>query len=226
MKELFSALVLAQAEMGTALKDASNPFFNSKYADLTSVMSVVKPAFAKHGLGFVQIAHDAERCACIETVIIHTSGEFYNCGRVSVPVAKGDAQGYGSAMTYARRYSLAAAAAVGADDDDGNAAASAPPPPKSSATPTGGVMETLPKEMQEYLASLSIKIADHYNQHQVGAILDLLIEERLEASEHVALMSLLSSKIRTAMTKERAKRKEQAAAANPPATAPEDNTDG
>lgn len=207
MKELFSALVLAQAEMGTALKDADNPFFHSKYADLTSVMSVVKPAFAKHGLGFVQIAHDAERCACIETVIIHTSGECYPCGKVSVPVAKGDAQGYGSAMTYARRYSLAAAAAVGADDDDGNAAASAPPPPKSTASPKTGVFESLPVYRQTALTDLSIQVADYFKQGQLDDCFICIDEAALDADEKVALASLLSSKIRTAMTKERDRRR-------------------
>lgn len=129
MKELFTALALAQAEMEAATKDSNNPFFKSKYADLNSVMGAVKPALAKHGLAFVQVCHDAEHCAKVETVIVHASGEQFKCGAVSVPVSKHDAQGYGSALTYARRYSLAAAFGVGAEDDDGNAAAKAKPAP-------------------------------------------------------------------------------------------------
>ncbi len=127
MKELFTALASAQAEMEAATKDSNNPFFKSKYADLNSVMGAVKPALARHGLAFIQICHDAENCAKVETVIVHKSGEQFMCGAVSVPVSKVDAQGYGSALTYARRYSLSSAFGVGAEDDDGNAAAKAMP---------------------------------------------------------------------------------------------------
>lgn len=127
MKELFTAFAKAQAEMEAASKDSNNPFFKSKYADLNSVMGAVKPAFAKHGLAFVQVCHDAENAAKVETIIVHESGFQISAGCVSVPVSKHDAQGYGSALTYARRYSLAAAAGVGAEDDDGNAAAKAAP---------------------------------------------------------------------------------------------------
>jgi hypothetical protein len=134
VKELFTALALAQAEMEAATKDSNNPFFKSKYADLNSVMGAVKPALAKHGLAFIQVCRESDAHATIETVIIHSSGEQFACGPVSVPVNKNDAQGYGSALTYARRYSLASAFGVGAEDDDGNAAAKAKPveqvPPK------------------------------------------------------------------------------------------------
>jgi hypothetical protein len=131
MKELFAALVKAQSEMGGAVKDSANPFFKSKYADLSSVMEAIRPAFAAHGLGFIQIVHDAEGAACIETIIIHESGQEFHCGKVSVPVSKNDAQGYGSAITYAKRYSLQAAVGVPSIDDDGNAAVKAAPPEKA-----------------------------------------------------------------------------------------------
>lgn len=127
MKELFAAMAKAQSEMEAASKDKDNPFFKSKYADLNSVMGAIKPALAKHGLAFVQKSQHMDNCAAVETIIIHESGQEYPCGIVSVPVAKHDAQGYGSALTYARRYSLAAAFGVGAEDDDGNAAAKAAP---------------------------------------------------------------------------------------------------
>jgi len=127
MKELFTAFAKAQAEMEAASKDSNNPFFKSKYADLNSVMGAVKPVFAKHGLAFIQICHDAENAAKVETVIVHESGHQFSAGCVAVPVSKHDAQGYGSALTYARRYGLAAATGCGAEDDDGNAAAKAAP---------------------------------------------------------------------------------------------------
>ena len=129
MKELFTALSFAQGEMEAATKDSNNPFFKSKYADLNSVMGAVKPALAKHGLAFIQVSREMPAHACIETIIVHSSGDQFHCGVVAVPVLKNDAQGYGSALTYARRYSLSAAFGVGAEDDDGNAAAKAKPAP-------------------------------------------------------------------------------------------------
>jgi len=126
MKSLFAALVKAQAEMTGAKKDSNNPFFKSKYADLSSVDAAIGPALEKNGLGYIQVAHDIDGHAAIETVIIHESGETFNCGIVSCPVSKADAQGYGSAMTYARRYSLSAAFGVCPEDDDGNAATKKP----------------------------------------------------------------------------------------------------
>lgn len=122
MKHLFTALVRAQAEISVALKDSTNPHFKSKYADLASVVAAIKPAAAKHGLGFVQTFRESTGGVTVETVILHESGEQMPCGPLFVPASKGDAQGYGSAITYARRYSLQTAWGVPSDDDDGNAA--------------------------------------------------------------------------------------------------------
>lgn len=127
LKELATAMAKAQGQIKGALKDSANPFFKSKYADLSSVVEAIREPLAAHGLSYVQIAHDAESSAKVETVILHSSGEWLSCGPVSVPVSKADAQGFGSAMTYARRYSLSAAFGVAPEDDDGNAAAKAPP---------------------------------------------------------------------------------------------------
>lgn len=127
IKNLAAALVKAQAAMTGAKKDSSNPFFKSKYADLSSVDAAIGPALEANGLGYVQVSHVADSAASVETIIIHESGETFACGPVTVPVSKGDAQAFGSAMTYARRYSLAAAFGVCPEDDDGNAAAKAAP---------------------------------------------------------------------------------------------------
>lgn len=125
IKELASAFAKAQAAIEKAAADKNNPHFRSKYADLGSVVDAIKPALEDNGLSFVQISHDAEGAAKIETIVMHASGEWLSCGVVSVPVNKNDAQGFGSAMTYARRYSLQAAFGVAPEDDDGNAAAAA-----------------------------------------------------------------------------------------------------
>jgi hypothetical protein len=130
MKELFTALVKTQAEISAALKDSTNPHFKSRYADLASVVSAIKPAASKHGIGFVQVFREASGGVSIETIILHESGEQMPCGPLFVPASKQDAQGYGSAITYARRYSLQTAFGVPADDDDGNAASVKPQQPE------------------------------------------------------------------------------------------------
>ena len=121
-KNLASALVKAQAEIAGASKNSTNPHFRSKYADLGSVMDAVKPALSKHGLAFVQEITERADGVFVETVIIHESGEFYRCGKLPMPAPKQDPHGYGSAISYAKRYSLMAAFGVPAEDDDGNAA--------------------------------------------------------------------------------------------------------
>ena len=128
INELATALAKAQGAMRFAIKDANNPFFKSKYADLSSVVEAIRDALASNGLSYMQHLHQSEKHeVVVETVILHASGQWVSCGTVAIPVNKNDAQGYGSALTYARRYSLSAAVGVVADDDDGNAAAAAAP---------------------------------------------------------------------------------------------------
>lgn len=127
MKSLYAAMAKAFAEIEGAAKDRVNPAFKSKYADLASVVEAIKPAFAHHGLFFAQVTHEVSGGVCVETLIGHESGEEKSFGKLFVPATKQDAQGYGSALTYARRYSLMAACGVAPEDDDGNAAAASAP---------------------------------------------------------------------------------------------------
>jgi hypothetical protein len=119
---LVSALVSAQAEMDGARKDSKNPHFKSTYASLESVVDAIKPALEKHGLAFIQKFHEATGGVAVETIILHKSGEQLSNGILMLPASKQDAQGYGSAITYARRYSLQSAFGIAPEDDDGNAA--------------------------------------------------------------------------------------------------------
>lgn len=120
------ALVTALAEIGGAAKDKVNPAFKSKYADLSSVIDAIKPVLARHDLGFTQSTEPSEGGVIVETILWHTDGEKQSLGKLFVPANKQDAQGFGSALTYARRYSLMTAFGVPAEDDDGNAAARSP----------------------------------------------------------------------------------------------------
>ena len=127
MKSIATALAKAQAEMGKALKQSNNPHFKSKYADLGNVMDACLPSLNAVGIAVIQPTGEDEHGRFVETVLIHgESGERLSC-RVPLIVAKNDMQGYGSAVTYGRRYGLMAMAGIAPEDDDGNAAAKAPP---------------------------------------------------------------------------------------------------
>lgn len=125
-KLIAAALAKAQAEMSKALKQSVNPAFRSKYADLGSVMEACLPALNANGIAVIQPAGEDDSGRYVETALIHESGEQLSC-RVPLIVAKNDMQGYGSAVTYARRYGLMCMAGIAPEDDDGNAAAKAAP---------------------------------------------------------------------------------------------------
>ena len=127
MKTIAAALARAQMNMGKALKQSANPAFRSKYADLGNVMDACLPALNEAGIALIQPTGEDAHGRFVETILIHgESGESLSC-RVPLIVAKNDMQGYGSAVTYARRYGLMAMAGIAPEDDDGNAAAKAPP---------------------------------------------------------------------------------------------------
>lgn len=124
---IYAALAAAQAEMGPALKDSTNPAFRSKYADLANVCAACLPALNRHGIAVIQPPYDDDNGnRYVKTVFVHASGETLEC-RVPLIVGKNDMQGYGSAVTYARRYGLMAMAGIAPDDDDENAAVIAAP---------------------------------------------------------------------------------------------------
>lgn len=121
---LASAMARAFAEIEGATKAAAGQVGQQryKYADLTSVIDAIKPALVNNGLFFTQHPEPSERGVCIETVLHHAGGESLPLGKLFVPANKQDAQAYGSALTYARRYALVTAFGVPVEDDDGNAA--------------------------------------------------------------------------------------------------------
>jgi hypothetical protein len=126
-KGVAAALAAAQAQMGKALKSASNPHFRSRYADLASVMDACLPALNANGIAVVQPTIDDESGRYVETILIHGETDTELKCRVPLIVQKNDMQGYGSAVTYARRYGLMSMAGIAPEDDDGNAAAKAAP---------------------------------------------------------------------------------------------------
>jgi hypothetical protein len=140
---IFTALVKAQAGFAPALKTSNNPHFKSRYADLAAVVEAVIDSLNANGIFMTQKTLDCESGVKVETIFIHQSGESMSMGVISVPVQKNDAQGYGSALTYARRYGLMAACGVAPEDDEGNAATANAPKPQAK-------KPALPKERQPY----------------------------------------------------------------------------
>lgn len=123
INELAAALAKAQAELRNPVFDSQNPHFKSKFASLAQVRDTITPTLARHGLSVTQLAtNDDQGRPSVETVLMHSSGQWV-ASTLAVPVAKADAHGAGSAITYARRYSLMAIVnVVGDQDDDGNSA--------------------------------------------------------------------------------------------------------
>lgn len=120
--ELAAAFVKAQAAMGNAKKSCDNPFFKSKYADLTEVLEVVKGPLNDNGLAVIQLpGMSGQGWAEVTTMLTHSSGQ-YIAATFRIPLAKNDSQGAGSGITYARRYALAALCGIAQEDDDGNGA--------------------------------------------------------------------------------------------------------
>ncbi len=131
VNEIAGALAMAQGEVENASKNAANPHFKSRYADLAEVLNTVRPALAKYGICVVQSPSLDGDIASVTTVLAHKSGQWFR-GVASARIGKTDPQGVGSAITYLRRYSLAAVVGIAQEDDDANAA-SVPPASRPAA---------------------------------------------------------------------------------------------
>lgn len=158
-EKLDTALAKAQAEIKSAAKDANNPAFKSKYADLASIFNACHEALAKHGVSVTQWPlHSTDGRLHLVTRLAF-AGQWFRA-EFSMPLAKQDAHGYGSATTYARRYSLAAAVGVVADeDDDGNGASGrgeyrSPPPVRVTSRPSAPVGDAVRDLEKQFAADL------------------------------------------------------------------------
>lgn len=166
MKAIAAAFVKAKRSFGPALKDKNNPAFRSKYADLGACIDAVEDALLENGIALSQETSLDETGVTVETLLIHESGEVMRFGKLHVPASKQDPQGYGSALTYCRRYSLMAACGIAPEDDDGNAASKTPTrqqqpaPQKPAAKPAYDHAAAL-KWLNE---STSIGMAEHRNK--------------------------------------------------------------
>lgn len=122
--ELAKALANVQAKLRVAIKDKSNPFFKSKYADLQTVVDTARPLLIENGLSVVQLPGGTGQQVTVRTVLLHSSGEWLSDDGLTMVPVKTDPQGIASCITYARRYGyMAVIGIVSDDDDDGEEAA-------------------------------------------------------------------------------------------------------
>jgi len=122
MENIAKAFVQAQKDFAPALTDSTNPHFRNRYVSLQGSIEAVIGSLHKNGIALIQKTHDCDTGVRVETILIHTSGESMSGGVIHVPADKQTPQGYGSALTYARRYSLMSACGIAPEDDDGNLA--------------------------------------------------------------------------------------------------------
>lgn len=195
---LAAALVKAQGEIKAALKDSTNPHFRSKYADLSSVVEAVKTPLLKHGISFIQGVNDAEGGVAVETMLLHTSGEWLS-STLRIPASKQDAQGYGSAITYGRRYGLQSMCGVPAEDDDGNAATAS----TSRITPVSGSLNALSEKEREMCREIAADIVDQWTKGNEFGAYELFYEADHSNEMKLGIWEILSpnSKVRNGIKK-------------------------
>lgn len=140
IKELATALNKAQAEMSGAKKKATNPFFGSKYSDMNAVVDAIRIPFCDNGLSYSQFPLFNDKCVGVETILMHESGEWIS-SILMLPMVKQDPQAAGSAITYARRYSLQSIAGIPSEDDDGNQATKDNPSNPKVSRPAVNIVE-------------------------------------------------------------------------------------
>lgn len=204
MKAIAPALLAAQKATEFAKKDATNPHFKNKYADLPAVIEAVKPALNAAGIVYIQTASPSDDNRLhLTTMLMHESGEWISDTLV-MPLPKQDPQGYGSAMTYARRYALAAITGVYQDDDDGNAASGAGDKKAAVIKPTSGAMDALGKAAQTQARELASLIQTNFNEGNDWAAFEEWEGMDADVDFRTAVWSQLDSKVRAYIKKAKA----------------------
>jgi len=193
INELGAALALAQAEMGHAAKDAVNPHFRSKYANLASIIDACRGALTKNGIAVIQSPEFdySSRAVSVTTRLVHSSGQWVE-GNIGAEVAKSDPQAIGSAITYLRRYGLAALTSVASDDDDGAGAVLPPARPRPGTAP---VEEDQTAALKMRVKSLAAVIRIRGYPERVSALEELLSAARAAAPLDAAQLGQLVAQL-------------------------------
>jgi hypothetical protein len=181
---LAKALAEAQGEIENAGKNANNPHFKSKYADLAEILNTARPVLARHGIAVVQSPSYEGGEVQLTTTLMHSSGEWVS-GIAAAPATKQDPQGVGSAVTYLRRYALAAFVGIAQEDDDANAASQ----PRRESRPV------------EAMAEAARGAADVMSEKQEATIRKLIRSHLVTEEERAPILAKLDA---GTMTKRRA----------------------
>lgn len=177
---LDAALAKAQGEIENAVKNSTNPHFRSKYANLEGVIDASKESLAKHEINLTQwVIHSSDNMVHMVTRLAH-KGQFMQATS-SIPVVKQDPQGYGSAISYLRRYAMMAALGMASEDDDGNQAVASKPKPlaeRVQAKPAEVVQQVKTENKVKYNNMAPGSIAPS----QMKAILDFCTKNKLDVN--------------------------------------------
>lgn len=199
--EIAAALAKAQAEMSNPGFDTTNPHFRNRFASLAAVRNAVVPVMAKHGIFVSQDLTSLEGAVSCTTILTHASGQQMRFGPLVLPVSKNDAQGFGSAATYCRRYSLmAVACVVGDDDDDANAATGKPQAYAEAHRPQGDIAKNADQDAAFKAAVSMREILESDINEDVKALHVADRHEVLNRDQelYIAAADLLNSKERSA----------------------------
>ena len=195
-----AAFLKAQMKFGPALKSATNPHFRSKYADLSACVEAVIDALNSEGLALTQETLPHPDGVVVRTILLHSAGGRLFLGELFMPAIKLDPQGFGSALTYCRRYSLLAAMGLAPEDDDGNSASKAAPKTNARISATMGVFDTLQEARQVIISLVAQAIKERFAADDIiGAYEEY--NGLTDVEEKTALWSMLDSKVRSAIKK-------------------------
>lgn len=213
---LAAALAKAQGEMAGASKDSLNPHFKSKYADLASIWEACRGPLSRHELAVIQLPRTSRQFVTVETILVHSSGEWIG-ESLTLTAVQDTPQAVGSAITYGRRYGLAAVIGIAPEDDDGHAAThrangayTVTAPPQSSpgehpvsavgapAATSGGAsplqsqrVETPPEDGRIYILSIDVQKTRNPNVKRHT----LLFSNQVSASTINDRMAALASEL-------------------------------
>lgn len=193
--KIAAAFVKAQKGFAPALKTSQNPHFRSKYADLSACVEAVIDSLNENGIALIQTPHESDTGVIVETIFLHESGESMSGGKLYTPASKQDPQGYGSALTYARRYGLMAACGIAPEDDDGNAASRK----ESNKSEPKSEWDKLDAETQNWMTEEAMAITVMLKDSDIEGAYNHLESLGLEADYKIAFWSRLDATQRSAI---------------------------
>lgn len=221
LDKIAPALAKAQSVIEGAAKAKVNPHFRSKYADLAACWDACREELTSNGISVIQALKPSTEGITVQTRLQHASGQFVEDEGLFLPASKHDAQGYGSALTYARRYGLCAMVGIAPEDDDGNAASKGKTvikngrqgpyeaqeaTPNGPTTPTTGMWEAMDTDMQIFLTDVAANVKTLLGRGKMKDAYDELESHNLEVEAKAAIWTRFDSKERSALKKEGASR--------------------